>query len=946
MIEPRPRVWWVSLTLLLALVYAVSGRVALFLALPPSYASAIFPPAGIALAFVMVYGWRVLPGVFLGSLLLNAWLDLSRGQLPSLHLAAPLAIAVGSTVQAAVGKLAFRRLVDGGARFDSVEALCWFLLGAPVVCLTSATLSLAGLFLIGAETSHAMGADWLTWWIGDTLGVVLCVPLSLLVIGHPRELWKRRRLPVGVPVLIGMGLCLAVYLKATEWENEQSLREFQLATERVADELHTHLAGQEFVVDELAAFMSHAGGRGVTQDEFHRFASATLVKTPEVAALEWVPCVSDAERPQFEARQARALPGFQITERAASGALVHSVRRDRYFPVTYVEPMAGNRAAVGFDLGSNAARGKAVTQALTGGDAVATSPIDLVQEQQKQKGLILVQAVHTDAACSDLVLSVLRLGDFVRKSLPAEAAALDLHVDDAEAHVTVYGQASLLDRSNQITRQLHFGGRTYLLVSAPTKEYLAHHRSWQSLTLLAGCLFGTGLLGALMLLSTGYAERTEKVVQDRTAQLQHESRKMTIFLRNASDGIHIIDARGRLVEVSESFCQMLGYTRNELIGMRISDWDAGVRPEDVESKVLARFEGGQTATFEAKHRRKDGTLFDAEVSICPVDLEGADYLFASSRDITDRKIAEQSLRQSEYRLQSVTDRIPMRVSYIDSKEHYRFVNLAYEAAFGKPRAELNGMTVRDVIGDGAYGQVAPYVARALAGETLSFDSEITTREGYRCYRATYVPQFAEDGTTVLGFVSIVLDTTTQKLEERRLIELSQLDSLTGLLNRAGFRQRGHEAIERSRASKGLMALMALDIDGFKQVNDTLGHQVGDLLLKGVAGRLLKTSRANDVIARPGGDEFAVIVEGLADVNDASVIARNIVEAMHDPFILEDRTVSITASVGVAVYAGQPEVSRSHLIKLADDLLYEVKRAGRNGFRVGVADVKAESSEVS
>ena len=932
------------LILVLAFIYAFSGRVALLLALPPSYASAVFPPAGIALAFVLVHGWRMLPGVFLGALLLNAWLGLSRGPLTGTDLAAAAAIAIGSTAQAIAGAWTYRRLVHDGVRLDSFRALAVSLLCAPLICLTSATLSLAGLFLAGVEAPQAIATDWLTWWLGDTLGVVLCVPLTLLLIGRPLSLWKRRRLSVGLPVLIGVGLCVAIYLKATDWEQAQSLKEFQLATERVADEIQTHLAGQEFVVEELSAFMSHTNQGDVSRDEFQRFASATLAKTSEVAALEWVPCVTDAQRAGFEARHAEAMTGFRITERGPDGALVPSAHRARYFPVAYVEPLQGNRRALGFDLASDAVRNAAISQSLRSGSAVATAPIELVQDQQKQKGLILVQVVHAQAECPDLVLSVLRLEDFVRKSLPDEAATLELRVEDASTHVTVFGRQPLQPPGDQLFHQLQFGGRTFSLVSTPTKAYLARHRSWQSLTLLAGCLFGTSLLGALLLLSTGYAERTEMLVRERTAQLEQEIRKTALFLRNASDGTHIIDYHGRIVEASDSFCRMLGYSRHEVIGMRVSDWDANVRSEDVEAAVRMRFESEQAATFEATHRRKDGSTFDVEVSICPIEQEGARFLFASSRDVTERKIAEKALRLSESRLQSITDRIPMRVSFIDARERYRFVNPAYESAFGKLRAELYGMTVREVLGDGAYSQVEPYIARALAGETLTFDSEITTLEGYRCYRASYVPQFAEDGGTVLGFVAIIFDMTTQKLEERRLIELSQLDSLTGLLNRAGFQQRGTEALERCRASKGLMAMMALDIDGFKQVNDTMGHMVGDMMLKGFAGRLVKTLRANDIVARPGGDEFSVIVEGLSGLGDASRIARNIVEIMRTPFILEDRTLAITTSIGVAIYAGHADITGRDLIQLADELLYEVKRAGRNDFRVGVADSKVDLAD--
>jgi diguanylate cyclase (GGDEF)-like protein len=255
--------------------------------------------------------------------------------------------------------------------------------------------------------------------------------------------------------------------------------------------------------------------------------------------------------------------------------------------------------------------------------------------------------------------------------------------------------------------------------------------------------------------------------------------------------------------------------------------------------------------------------------------------------------------------------------------------LAYERALGRPRETLYGLSVRDVLGGGAYAEAAPRIRRALLGQHVSYDSEMTTREGYHFYRASYMPQVGDDGKTVLGFVAIITDTTAQKLEERRLIELSQVDSLTGVLNRAGFEQRWHEALERSCATGGHMALMLLDIDGFKNVNDTRGHLAGDMLLRGFAGRLMNMLRANDIVARPGGDEFAVIVEGLAKPQDAATIARNIVAAMQAPFILETESLHITTSIGVALFHGEPGVSARDLLKRADDLLYAAKAQGRN-----------------
>lgn len=295
----------------------------------------------------------------------------------------------------------------------------------------------------------------------------------------------------------------------------------------------------------------------------------------------------------------------------------------------------------------------------------------------------------------------------------------------------------------------------------------------------------------------------------------------------------------------------------------------------------------------------------------------------------------QELRQSEQRQRTIMDHLPMRVSFVDNEERYRFLNNAYERTFGKPRDELYGKTVKEVVGEGVYSQIQDYVRSALNGEEQIFDSEMTTKEGYRCYQALYVPQRSDINGSVLGFVAIITDTTAQRMEERRLTKLSQVDSLTGLLNRAGFEQRLQEACDRCRTTRGLMALIFMDLDNFKPVNDTLGHPVGDLLLRGVAGRLTKCLRTNDAVARQGGDEFAVIVEELSGEQDARVIAASIVRALDPPFVLEGEAVHVTGSLGVTLFHGNDNKSPANLQHEADELLYQAKAAGRNRFCMNV-----------
>ena len=170
----------------LPLAHIVTGRLGLLLAAPPGYATAVFVPAGIAVTATFVVGAAALPGTFLGSFLLNLWIGyLIAGRLNLTQIAAALVIAAGSMMQAAIGGTALRRTIGYPAPFDNPSDILVFLLLAPIFCLTSATISLGGLWALGAVELQDLPMNWATWWLGDTLGVLVALPLMLILGGEP-----------------------------------------------------------------------------------------------------------------------------------------------------------------------------------------------------------------------------------------------------------------------------------------------------------------------------------------------------------------------------------------------------------------------------------------------------------------------------------------------------------------------------------------------------------------------------------------------------------------------------------------------------------------------------------------------------------------------------------------------------------------------------------------
>jgi diguanylate cyclase (GGDEF)-like protein/PAS domain S-box-containing protein len=302
------------------------------------------------------------------------------------------------------------------------------------------------------------------------------------------------------------------------------------------------------------------------------------------------------------------------------------------------------------------------------------------------------------------------------------------------------------------------------------------------------------------------------------------------------------------------------------------------------------------------------------------------------------KAAVSQVRESEARLHTVADNIPAMVAYIDAEQRHRFHNAAYARYIGPNSEEALGKTVLEVVGEERYRFFQPFILRALAGEALEFQQESEEGGVYRCLESHYIPQFAEESQEVLGFHVMRQDITSKKLEEMRLQQLAQVDALTGLCNRAGFQLRLQDAMQRSRHNHSLLAILYLDIDHFKPVNDTHGHKVGDALLKAFSQRLLGVFRAGDTVARLGGDEFTVIMENLQSRADAKFLAGKVVAAMQPIFEVEASggdislviEVQVSASVGLAFYQGEGQ-NAEELIHEADMMLYQAKRGGRNRY---------------
>src|SRR5687768_1023364 len=337
-----------------------------------------------------------------------------------------------------------------------------------------------------------------------------------------------------------------------------------------------------------------------------------------------------------------------------------------------------------------------------------------------------------------------------------------------------------------------------------------------------------------------------------------------------------------------------------------------------------------------------GVLLDALVA-------GAAILLAIAVLMTRRSVlrtakVEEALRESEERLRLVANNVPALISYLDREQRFRFSNRTYDDWFGIPQERMLGRSVAEIFGEENHGRMKPHFERVLAGEEVEF--EFATAEGgrQRALQMACVPHLAADGA-VLGFYMLANDVTALKRAQedlrfaaiqlqhdaRRLEFLAHHDTLTGLPNRAMFQERAREAVAHARRHDKTAAVLFIDLDNFKQVNDGLGHDVGDGLLKVIASRLRACVRGDDFVARIGGDEFCVLLQDIADPREAAAVAQKLVHELGKSYRIDRHEVVSGASVGIACVP-QDGQDVATLLRLADAAMYRAKDAGRNGYQ--------------
>ena len=344
-----------------------------------------------------------------------------------------------------------------------------------------------------------------------------------------------------------------------------------------------------------------------------------------------------------------------------------------------------------------------------------------------------------------------------------------------------------------------------------------------------------------------------------------------------------------------------------------------------EGEVLARSLKALLGQFIAHER---------ELTVLNTDLESRVKRRTAEleAEISEREQAQRALERSEASLRTITDNIPALTAYLDTTGHIRFANRAFTDWFGIESSSLLGRPVSDFLSDKEYRVFNAYLTSAYAGERVHKDVR-GIRDSMPAHMELVLIPDRDVSGTVSGVYMTVQDITVRKTQHLLLAREVRHDALTGLTNRKGLGDRLQRALQRAHRKHEALAVLFLDLDRFKSINDTFGHSAGDELLKAVAQRLLDSVRITDTVARLAGDEFVVVLEGLTDGQlGAQRVAQKIIAAVSEPYLIAGETLGTSTSIGIVVDVSGT-TSAETLMRHADEAMYQAKQNGRNTYRL-------------
>lgn len=786
-----------------------------------------------------------------------------------------------------------------------------------------------------------------------------------------------RRTPAAFGVLaLGLALSLLAWRTVERQIAREAEARFQHEVAQAMAVLDRRLRDSLNLLTGLRALFSTSGE--VTHEEFQQYLANFNIaqRYPGVQALSYAQRVTRSEQPAFE-RRMQSLAGTGA-EAYRGFAIKPAGEREDYLAIAYIYPLLGNETALGLDLAADPVRRAEIARARDGGEPVASGPFAatirpdalsfVVRMATYRRGTPRETLEQRRQAFSGIVAAVIAVDEFVGGLLGRQlGTSYDLLIHDlgypgdgaqqpgGERLLfdsrRAFGMQATKDAQPRLTQamSLEIGGRTWRLVfSAPADPAHGAGHMLPRVILLGGTLTSLLLFWLIRSLSVSRARALQLAEQAREVRAAEALRGQLAFIQQLIEAvpqpIFFKDTEGRYLGVNRAWEQFFGIPRGEFIGKSVfelypHDPETAQRHHAKDQELFAR-PGSQS--YEARIVTARGSVHHTLYH--KATFTGADGriagLIGTITDITPLKEAEAALRESERRFRDLTEL--SSDWYWEQDSDFRFTQLSSKVAdasldpeeyIGKRRWEMPLVGVSEE-------QWQEHKQRLAAHQPFHnfIYQRYDARGELRTISVSGRPIFDEQGR-FRGYRGTGRDITEQRRAEEQIRHMAHHDALTGLPNRVLLHDRIGQAIAQSQRSGRPAALLFVDLDRFKNVNDSLGHGVGDELLKAVAARILECTRGTDTVARIGGDEFVVVLTELGRPEDAGPVAQKLLAALSEPFELSGHRLHVTPSIGICTYPHDGQ-SAEALMQNADAAMYHAKEMGRNNYQFFTPEMNA------
>lgn len=767
---------------------------------------------------------------------------------------------------------------------------------------------------------------------------------------------------VALVALVAGGLLTAALALAAQAFYKQQLRQrFELLASERYSRIAERFDEQQQRLDGLRRFFSFSNE--VTPREFDGYARPLLQRT---LAYAWAPRVEAAQRAAFEqhARE-HSGPGYVIRDQDAQGQWHPAPLRDHYFPVLYTQSGEMPGLPYGLDLAGQGEPQAALARALGPGSMAVSEPLAMYDIPSYARGLVLVAPVFSDAnphgAAVGYVVALLSMREMVSDGRPVAADDnLVVRIVDPSG---LQGPQVLYDSQNQVAplslssnQLLHLADHHFQLSILPSQAFVRANRS--SAVLAVGLLGGllSLLLSALLYSLFSQRQRALALVEQRTAELRVSEQSLrgthnqlrSVLEAATQVAIIATNLKGEVSTFNTGAERMLGYSASQAIGqLRLEDLvlpdELSLRAHALSQRFGRHIAGGQALFAETVYERgaepgewtllrADGSQLVANMLVTAMlDEQGlwVGYL-AICIDVTERRRVHEALAARDRLLEKLSAEVPGGIYQyrLDADGHSCFPYASkglydiYEVDLQQLREDASVVFERIHPDD---------LERVRRSVRYSAEHQAPWREEYRVclpraglrwVRGEATPEVGEQGCTLWhGYLTDISDL---KGVEEELRALSVTDSLTGIHNRRYFQERLKIELERAQRDGLALAVIMLDIDHFKHINDRFGHAVGDRVLRSLCQRIGQRLRRTDVFCRLGGEEFMVLCPG-SDAEQARLLALELWHGLRN--VPVDGVGKVTASFGVAGW--RPGEGADALLLRADAGVYAAKQAGRD-----------------